>query len=513
MENYHSNSRRLAYNTVLLYIRTSLTLFIGLFTSRVLLDSLGIENYGIYNIVGGFIAMFSIITGTLTATTQRYINFELGKNNGNPLKVFGACMGIHFILAVVMLILFESFGIWFLNTQLSIPENRIYAANWCFQISVATSIVGLFSTPYQGVIVAHERMKAFAYISLQDAILKLLICYVLYISIFDKLIVFSLLFSMVVVWNQIIYVWYCRKHFPETKVTIVKDTNLYKSMFNFAGMNFIGAFAHIMSTQGVNVILNIFFGVIVNAARGIANQVQGAISRFVNDFMSALNPQITKEYAAGNKEKSMDLCFRGSKFSFYLLVLMALPIFVRAHEILKLWLIQYPDFTVEFLRLTLLISMLGVLSSPLITEIMSTGNLTKTTWWIGGTRLLILPLVYISFKFGFSAIYAYYIIFIMDAILLFVRLKILDSITGMTFLREFTRNVLIKILLVFISCLFIVEIIDTMIPSNLVGLLMFFAISVLINGIIVLLIGMTKSERTTIVRFINSKIKNYVSKI
>lgn len=502
-----SDSRRLAKNTAMLYVRTLITMIIGLFTSRILLDSLGIENYGIYNVVGGFIAMFSVITGTLTATTQRYLNFELGKGNGNPQKVFGACMCIHFGLAIFMLLLFETFGLWFLNTQLNIPSERFEAASWCFQISVITSILGLFSTPYIGVIVAHERMKAFAYISLQDAIVKLLICYLLYISPIDKLVLYSLLFAIVMVWDQCLYVWYCHKHFSEAHISIVKDNALYKSMFNFAGMNFIGALAHILSTQGVNMILNIFFGVVVNAARGIAIQVQSAISRFVNDFMSALNPQITKEYAANNKEKSMELCFRGAKFSFYLMTILALPLIVRTPEILQLWLKNYPDYSIEFVRLTLATSMLGVLSTPLITEILATGNLTSTTWWIGGTRLLVLPLVYVAFKYGGSPIYAYYVVLIMDAVLLFVRLAILDSITGMTFLKMYIKNVIPHISVVILISTILILGIHCILPVGVVGLLFFVFISVICTGLAVVRFGLTKPERSVILSYVKNKIK------
>lgn len=502
-----SDSKRLAKNTAMLYVRTLITMIIGLLTSRILLDSLGIENYGIYNVVGGFIAMFSVITGTLTATTQRYLNFELGKVNGNPQKVFGACMCIHFGLAILMLLLFETFGLWFLNTQLNIPSERFEAASWCFQISVITSILGLFSTPYIGVIIAHERMKAFAYISLQDAIAKLLICYLLYISTIDKLVLYSMLFAVVMIWDQCLYVWYCHKHFSEAHISIVKDNALYKSMFNFAGMNFIGALAHILSTQGVNIILNIFFGVVVNAARGIAIQVQSAISRFVNDFMSALSPQITKEYAANNKEKSMELCFRGAKFSFYLMTILALPVIVRAPEILQLWLKVYPDYSIEFVRLTLATSMLGVLSTSLITEILATGNLTSTTWWIGGTRLLILPLVYIAFKFGGSPIYAYYIVLVMDTLLLFVRLAILDSITGMTFMKMYIKNVFPQITAVILLSSILVFGMHYVLPVSVAGLLVFALLSVICTGVIIVALGLTQSERVVILGYVKNKFK------
>lgn len=501
-----SDNRRLAKNTLVLYVRTFITMVIGLFTSRILLDSLGIANYGIYNVVGGFVGMFSIITGTLTATTQRYLNVELGKSDGNPKKIFATCMGIHLGLALLMIFIFETFGLWFLNSQLNIPEDRMFAANCCFQLSVFASIFGLFSTPYIGVIVAHERMKAFAYISLQDTMLKLLICYLLYISPFDTLVIYALLFALVMIWDQVLYMYYCRKNFDEARVTIVRDRELYKSIFGFAGMNFMGAFAHIMTTQGVNMILNIFFGVTVNAARGVAIQVQSAVSKFVGDFMSALNPQITKEYASGNKQKSMELCFRGAKFSFFLMTILALPIIIRTPETLSVWLKQYPEFSVEFLRLTLITAMVGVLSSPLITEILATGNLISTTWWIGGTRLLILPLVYIAFHYGGSPWYAYIVVLGMDIILMFIRLRILDVIAGMPFLKSFLLNVIPPVLIVITFCSILLYGLDYLIPTGFFGLICFAMASVVTSSVIVLILGLKQSERNVIIGYIKKKL-------
>lgn len=501
-----SSNKRLAKNTLILYVRTLVTMFIGLFTSRVLLDSLGIDNYGIYNVVGGFVAMFSVITGTLTATTQRYLTFELGKKDGNPKKIFGACICIHFGLAAFMLIVFETFGIWFLNTKLNIPEGRLFAANICFQLSAFASLLGLFSTPYNGVIIAHEKMKAFAYISLQDAILKLLICYLLYITPFDKLIVYASLFTLIMCWDQCVYMVYCHKKFPEARISIVRDRKLYKSMFNFAGMNFIGAFAHILSTQGVNMVLNIFFGITVNAARGIANQVQSAIARFSNDFMTALNPQITKEYAAGNKQCSMELCFRGAKFSFFLMLVFALPIIIRAQDILGVWLKEYPNYSVPFLRCSMLISLLGVLSGPLITEILATGNLTSTTWWIGGTRLLVLPLVYLVFKIGGTPVYAYVVVLGMDIVLLLIRLRILNSIAKMPFLKSFFVSIFPRISIVLVCCTLISLLIDGLIVKNILGLFLFAGCSVISTALLAFMLGLTNSERKTILSFVKSKI-------
>lgn len=375
MEKQQSDTRRLAKNTIVLYFRTLVIMLIGLYTSRVLLNALGIDNYGIYNVIGGFVGMFSIITGTLVATTQRYLNVEIGKGEkGDARKVFGVIFGIHFLLAVVMVIFFETVGLWFLNYKLNIPPDRMFAANWVYQLSVLSAVLTLFSTPYIGVIVAYEHMKAFAFISLQDAILKLGICYLLYLIPYDSLIVYATLFWVVLMWDQCIYVFYSRRHFKEARVSLVREKDMYRSMFGFAGMNFIGSFSYILSTQGVNVILNIFFGVAVNAARAIAVQVQSAVGRFVSDFMTALNPQITKEYAASNVDQSVSLCNRGAKFAYYITLILTVPIILRTNEILSLWLDEFPDYSVVFLHYTLYISLVGVLAQPFVTLLLASGN-------------------------------------------------------------------------------------------------------------------------------------------
>ena len=503
-----SNGQKLANNTLILYIRSFITLIINLFTSRILLQSLGIDNYGIYDVVGGFVAMFASVTGTLTSTTQRYINFELGKKEtGDPKKIFGAAICVHLGLVLIIFVLFESVGLWILNTRLNIPIDRIFASNYVFQLSVFSFILNLLCTPYIAVIVAHEHMKAFAYIGLMDAILKLLISYLLYICPFDQLITYATLLCFVTACDQIIYIYYCKKHFAEARIGIVKDKNLYKSIFKFAGMNSLGSFAAILSNQGVNLILNIFFGVIANAARGIANQVQSAVMRFTSDFMTALNPQITKAYAANNIQYSMELCFKGAKFSFYIMLIFGLPIIIRSSDILHLWLGEYPLYADEFVQLTLLISMIGVLSTPLITEILATGNLTSTTWWIGLTRLLILPFIYIAFVLDAPPLFAYIIILVMDCLLLFIRLIILDSITKMPFLKTFCKDVLKYLFIVVLFCTIGSLILNSLIPDSIIGLLIYLVSSVIYTSIMIFIWGITKSERTAIQKYVIYKLK------
>lgn len=511
MGDLQSNTGRLAKNTIVLYIRTLITMVIGLYTSRVLLKALGIDNYGIYNVIGGFVGLFSVISGTLVSTTQRYINVEIGKGEkGNTKKIFGIIFGIHFGLAIVMLLLFETIGLWFLNYKLNIPSDRMYAANWVYQLSVLSAVISLFSTPYIGVIVSHERMKAFAFISLQDAILKLVICYLLYIIPYDKLIVYATLFWIILMWDQCIYVLYCRRNFKDARVSLVRKKSLYLSILEFAGLNFIGSFSYILSTQGVNIILNLFFGVGVNAARAIAIQVQGALGRFTSDFMTALNPQITKEYAANNKLKSRLLSFRGSKFGYFITLVLAIPIFVYCKEIMYYWLNDYPDYTVAFVRLTLISFLISVISQPLVTLLMATGHLKKTTWWIGGTRLMVLPLVYACFKVWDSPISAYIIVISMDTVLIFVRMIILETITEMPILSVFLKSVLPKILSVTIIASLVAIILRLPFGNTLVSIFIYTILCVFITSVIILFIGFNMNERAIVLNAVRNKMLKFI---
>lgn len=503
-----SDNKRLAKNTILLYGRTLLVMLITLYTSRVVLNALGVNDYGISNIVGGFVGFFSIISGTLIATTQRYLNFELGKKvNSQPQKVFGASMCIHVLLALILFVVLESFGLWFLNNRLNIPVDRLYASNWVFQCSILAFLVSILSTPYTAVIIAHEKMSAFAYISLLDVCLKLGVAYLISCTSSDKLIVYSLLIFGIALIDQLIYWLYAKRHFLEAKFIIVRDKALYKEMFSFASMNFIGAFASILANQGIDIVLNLFFGVAINAARGISNQILNAVVRFVNDFMTALNPQITKEYASGNCEKSRLLCLRGSKFAFFLMMFFAVPLIFRIPYILDLWLGNYPDYTIIFVRCAFILSMMTLLSNPLITEILATGNLTTTTFWIGGIRLLTLPIAYIVFKFGGGPEYGYFTLIGIEMISLFVRLRILEVITKMSFIREFLINVFIRITIVAIVVIILNYILSVTIPNNFIGLVIYGLISCITSIGTIMIVGLSDLERTTIVEFVKTKLK------
>lgn len=503
----NSNTNRLVNNTLALYLRTILIMGIGLFTSRVILQCLGVDDFGIYNVVGGFVGMFSVITQSLVVTTQRFITVELGKGNDGSLKdVFGSILSIHIGLVVLMVIVFETIGLYLFNHKLDIPSDRLNAANWVFQISVFTSVLGLFSTPYIGAIVAYERLRAFAFISLQDAILRLIICYALYMSSYDKLILYAILLGCISVWDQFLYMRYCFKNFNVASTKPGYSKNVCRSIFSFAGLNFSGSLAYILSTEGLTILLNMFFGVVVNAARGIAQQVNNMVSRFTNDFMTALNPQITKEYSSGNGYRSMQLGCRGAKMSFFIVLILALPIVIRTDSVLKLWLGSYPEYTTDFVRLTFIMSVISVLSYPFVTIILAVGRLKGVTLWLTGTKLMTLPLAYGCFKLWHSPLYAYYVVIFLDFIIMFVRLQILKMQTGLDFPKNMITKVLFPIIYVSGICSIISIGINLWLDESFIYFIIFFVLSALSSFSIIYLIGLNAGEKEYVKCFIRKII-------
>lgn len=507
-----SSNKRLAKNTVLLYMRTVAVMIISIFTSRVILHSLGIEDYGTYNVIGGFVAMFSLLGGTLVSATQRFINVELGKKEGgNPNEVFCTAMGIHIGLASVMFLALETFGLWFLNYKMNIPDGRMFAANVVFQCSILAFLLNIVCMPYNAIIIAYERMKAFAYISLYDVIVKLLISYALFLFLYDRLIIYAILLMVLAISERSIYSIYCKRHFPEdTKFHIVKEKQAYIRQTSFAAYTFLGSFAAILANHGVNIVLNIFCGVAVNAARAISMQVLHAVSKFVSDFTVALNPQITKTYAAGELDKSMELVYRGAKFSYFLMFTFSIPLIFLTPEILNLWLGHYPDHTITFVRLTLIYGLVTVLSKTLITEILATGKIQANAFIIGGLRILILPLSYLVLWLGYDAYMVYYVMIVIDSISIFTRLYILKNVTGVKMIG-YIKNVLIPVMLASIISCAICYIIWRQLPSTLPYNMLYVVTCLAVCIIVIACIGISSNERQMIMFGINkvvSKIKD-----
>lgn len=441
MSNTSQNNKRIAKNTLLLYVRMLFLMIISLFTSRVVLNTLGIVDYGIYNVVSGFIGMLGFLSTSLAAASSRFITYDLGRGDMSIMKkTFGNIITIHLLLAVIILIIGETIGLWFVLNKLQIPESRMTAALWVYQFSIFSFMLSVISVPYNATIIAHERMKAFAYITIADAVLKLLIVYLLVITPYDKLIIYALLFCFIQVLDRIIYGVYCIRHFDETKARLAFDKKRFKEIFSFAVWTMNGNLAVIGYTQGINVLLNIFFGPTVNAARGIAVQVQTIVRNFCNNFQMALNPQLTKSYSQNDLEHMQQLLKVSSKFSFYLLFIISLPLMLEASLVLKWWLGIVPEHTVDFLRLILCSSMIVSLSNPLIVSVHATGKIKKFQAIEGTMLLCIVPIAYVLLKFfGIKPEYVFCVHIVVEILTQYARAKIvlpMISMKGIDYFKE-----------------------------------------------------------------------------
>lgn len=452
-----SNNKRIAKNTLLLYLRMLFLLVLNLYTSRVILQVLGVENYGIYNVVGGIVVVFSFLNGAMTSSTQRFLNYDLAKEDIAELRnTFFTAVTIHILIALAILLLSETLGLWFLNVKMNIPDERMIAANVVFQCSIITMMVNIISVPYNALIIAHERMSAFAYISIIEAILKLTVVYLLYISSFDKLIVYAVLLAIISFVIRYIYTRYCKNKFEEShfkfKIDCLQKDKL-KKMGSFAGWNMFGNLALICVTQGLNILLNLFFGPVVNAARAVAVQVQGTVQQFSANFQTALNPQIVKSYAKSNFDYLYSLLYRGCKFSFFVVLIFALPLFLTADEVLCLWLKTPPAQSAEFLQVIMLTSLIDCLSNPLNNVINATGRIKSFQIINGILMLSVVPVSYILLLFINNALIVFIIQGCFTLITHFVKLRFVNTLIGMPVV-SYVRNVYVPIMAVMtLSCI------------------------------------------------------------
>lgn len=446
--NTSANNKRIAKNTMLLYFRMLLMMIISLYTSRVILNALGVEDYGIYNAVGGVVSMFSILSGSLSAAISRFITFELGKGDKERLnKVFCTAINVQLILILIITMLLETVGLWFLNNKMVIPAERMDAAFWVFQFSVLTFAVNLWSVPYNASIVAHERMSAFAYISMFDAVAKLLIAFVILKNPIDRLVYYGILVLIVGLIQRIIYTRYCQTHFEECHYTPIYEKQITKEMFGFAGWNFIGASSAVLRDQGGNMIINLFFGPSVNAARGVAMSISNAVTGFVTNFMTALNPQITKSYASGNHEYMFTLVFQGARLSYYILLILALPIIFTADYLLEIWLGIVPDHAPNFARLILIFAMSESLAHPLVTVMLAAGNIRNYQIIVGVCQLLNLPVSYAFLRFGYPPETIFLVAIAVSVLCEMTRLIMLRNMINLS-VRAFLRKVYFNVIIV-----------------------------------------------------------------
>lgn len=504
MSGNQSNNKRIAKNTMMLYFRMLLTMGVSLYTSRVILNTLGVEDYGIYGVVGGVIWMFSFITNSMSGATQRFLTFELGKGNKElSRKVFNISLEIYVFLAIMIFILGETVGLWFVQNKLVIPEARMDAALWVYQASVVTCMFTIITIPFNAAIISHEKMAAFAYISIYEVITKLVIVYLLLLFSFDKLKLYAILILVVQVSISLIYQIYSRRHFVETQLKFYYDKDLLLQMSGFAGWTLFGNVACIGYTQGINIVLNMFFGPVVNAARAVASQVEGVVNGFVSNFQTALNPQIVKNYAMGDLPQMHNLVFASCRYSFLLLFLLSLPIYIEAPTILEIWLKTVPNHTVNFLRITMIALLVGTQANPIMTAAGATGDIRKYQIVCGGLLLMILPFVYIVLKLGANAeaaliVYLFFIILAQIARFWMIRTMINLS------MRQYIHKVLFPIVGVVGMSAVLPVVLKISLPETFVSSLIICFSCVVMTLISIISIGITSSERALVVKKLKS---------
>ncbi len=495
MTDTSANNKRIAKNTLMLYIRMFFTMLVSLYTSRVILQTLGVDDFGIYNVVGGIITMFTFINSAMISSTQRYLNFDLVSDNEAKLRsVFSTSLQIHALIALVIIILGETVGLWLLKEKLVIPESRQTAAMWVYQCSIVACVVNIMSAPYNADIIAHEKMSVFAYISILEVTLKLAIVYLLMLSPYDKLIVYALLLLCVQLLIRGIYTRYCHKHFSESHFKAGIDKGLFREMFGFAGWSFFGNMAFVLYTQGLNMMLNIFFGTAANAARGIAVQVQSAVQQFVDGFQTAINPQITKTYAVGDLEQMHSLMFRSARFSFLLLYFISLPILLETDFLLKIWLKIVPENAVVFTQIMICISLIYTTANPCVKANQATGKVKIYQIVVGGTLLTILPISYVVLKLGAPAYSVFIVHFCVESTAQFLRMFMLRDLINLP-MKSYLKNIYLPVLLTVIASVLLPVFVRMQFDEGWLRFIIVGFTCVISVGLCAMFIGLTQHER------------------
>lgn len=507
MQDISQNNKRIAKNTVFLYFRMLLTMFVGLYASRVVLRTLGVSDFGLYSVVGGFVSMLSFLSSVMTNGTQRFLSFELGRGEQGRIKeVFSNALTLHFIMAIFLLLIAETAGLWFLKTQMTIPEGREHAAFWVYQFSVITFLVSVVQVPFMSSLISHEKMDVYAYMSIYDAVMKLLVVFLIGVGSFDKLIFYALLICLVQVSSALLYNIYTQHHFDECRLRFRYDKGLIKEMSSFSGWTLIGALGYTANGQGVNVLLNMFFGTVVNAARGIAFQVINILSGFSRNLQMAANPQIIKLYADGKVEEMSRLAIRTSKMCAFLLLLIMTPFFVDIEYILQIWLGEYPERTPIFLRIVLIQAIIQSMSGPIVTVTHAGGKLKMPNVTGGSIIVLALPISYLALKMGCSPEIVLIINIVPWIFECFFDAYYAQKYTGFT-MRVFYRDTYIIVLLCSLIGITASFFLCSLVPfAGFVELVADTLISMLICALVIWCIGLKKSEKIYLKQLITNKL-------
>lgn len=497
--------QRIARNTMMLYVRMFVLMLVGLYTSRVVLNALGETDYGVYSVVGGVVAMFTMISGALNSAVSRFITFELGK--GDPVRlnmVYSTSVNIQLILALVVVLLAEPVGLWFIENKMTIDPLRIPAATRVLHFSLLAFVINLMSIPQMASITAHEKMAAYAYIGMLDGLLRLGVAFMILRSPIDRLVYYAMLMAAVVIVVRCAYGIYCRINFPECRYRLVFDKSLVKEMFSFAGWNFIGVTSGVLRDHGGNILVNLFSGPVVNAARGVAVQLNGAVQSFVSNFMTAVNPQITKSYAANDNGYMFSLIRKSSRMSFYLLSLLAIPIIFNAEFLLQIWLKEVPEHAAFFVQLFLMFAMSEALSNPLITAMLATGRIRNYQLVVGGIQLLNIPVSYVFLKMGAIPEITVVVAIALSQVCLFARLVMFSRATGFS-VPEFISEVYVNALKVGITASAVPLVLMFVLPDGDWWSVLNLAACLISTATVVLIVGCSRNDRDFIYGFLTRR--------
>ena len=481
-------------------------MLVSLFTVRIVLDVLGIIGYGIFNVVGGIVMMLGFLGGTMAGASQRFLAFEIGRNDKVRLKkTFSVTLTIYVFIAFLVIIIAETFGLWFVNHKMVIPPDRIEAARWVYHFAVFSFVMTIITIPYQSVIIAREKMNIYALIGILEVAAKLLIVYLLVLISFDKLKLYSMLVFITTTIITLIYRTYCKKNFEEATFKLSKDWSIFREISTYAGWNMIGSIANIFRTNGVNILLNLFYGPIVNAAQGIAFQITAAINNLILNFYMAVKPQITKTYASGNNIYFIKLVFQSSKFSFFLLLLLTMPLIIETHFILDLWLMEIPPYVILFTRLMIIGLLIETINNQLISALQASGKIKHYQITISLMLLLIIPISYLLFKFKAPPESTFYVSIGIVLLYFYPQIFIVKKVIQFS-VKLYFNQVIIPIIIVTI----ISYVLPFIIHLNMeYGILRFFVVS--FSGLIfslfsIYFLGISKGEKTMVKSWVNRKI-------
>ena len=508
MQDTSHRTKRIAKNTLMLYVRMLFMMFMGLYTSRIVLQALGESDYGIYNVVGGVVAMFAMISGALNSAVSRFITFEMGKGSEAQLnKVYSTAVTIQLILAALVVVIAEPVGLWFIDNKMTIDPSRIPAARMVLHFSILAFVINLMSVPQMASITAHEKMSAYAAIGIMEGLLRFGVALLISHSSSDRLVYYAILMAASVLAVRLAYGIYCRRNFPECRYRPVFDRPLMKEMFAFAGWNFIGVTAGVLRDHGGNILVNVFSGsVAVNAARGVALQLSNAVQSFVTNFMTAVNPQITKSYAAGERDYMFSLMRKSSRMAYYLLLVIALPVLYNMDALLALWLDEVPMMTVGFARLFLILALSESLSGPLMTGMLATGKVRDYQILVGGLIMLNFPVSYIFLKLGAAPEITVVVAIVISQLCLFARLYMLHR-TMQFPVMEYLKMVYWNVIRVTVVAAVVAGSMQNLVPAGWLGFILGVMVCVLCAGLSVLFIGCSQTERKELLQMVLRRIR------